>query len=173
MVDIQTVSIAIASTGVFAAAIYYIFQIRHQDRMRHLDLFMRLYSTWGGRDMLNAHRRFMVIKVENYDSFVKKHGPITERSQIYADIDRIGWFFNLMGFLVKEKIVHTKLVDELLGYWVIKNWETIKPLVDGWRKQYNIPESYHWFEYLYNEMRKRKQQQTQESLRARYAERVE
>jgi hypothetical protein len=45
MVDVQTISIAIASAGVFAAAIYYIFQIRHQDKMRHLDLFMRLYST--------------------------------------------------------------------------------------------------------------------------------
>jgi len=154
MVDVQTVSIAMASVGVFAAAIYYIFQIRHQNRMRHLDLFMRLYSTWGSADMLNAHRRFMVIKVENYDSFIKDHGPVTEPSQIYSDIDRVGWFFNLMGFLVKEKIVHIELVDELLGYWVIKNWETIKPLVDGWRKQYDIPESYHWFEYLYNEMKK-------------------
>jgi hypothetical protein len=158
MVDIQTVSIAIASAGVFAAAIYYIFQIRHQDKMRHLDLFMRIYSSWGSEDMLNAHRRFMLLKVENYDSFVKEHGQVTEISQIYNDIDRIGWFFNLMGFLVKDKIVHIKLVDELLGYWVIKNWETLKPLVYGWRKQYNIPESYQWFEYLYNEMKKREQQ---------------
>jgi hypothetical protein len=30
MIDIQTVSIAIASASVFVAAIYYIFQIRHQ-----------------------------------------------------------------------------------------------------------------------------------------------
>jgi len=154
MVDIQTVSVMLASASVVAGVIYYALQIRHQDKMRHLDLFMRLYSTWGSRDMLNAHRRFMVLKVENYDSFVKEHGPVTEPSQINNDIDRIGWFFNLMGFLVKEKIIHIRLVDELLGYWVIKNWETIKPLVDGWRKQYNIPESYRWFEYLYNEMKK-------------------
>jgi len=120
MVDISTVSIAIASAGVFAAAIYYIFQIRHQDRMRHLDLFMRLYSIWGSEDINKAHRRFLVLKVEDYDGFVKKYGPIasleTEPSQIITDIDRIGWFFNLMGFLVREKIVHIKLVDELLGY---------------------------------------------------------
>jgi len=155
MFDVQTVSIAIASVGVFAAAIYYIFQIRHQEKMRHLDLFMRLYSTWGSKDMLDAHRRFVVIEVKDYDSFVKKHGPMTKSSQIHTDIDQIGWFFNLMGFLVKEKIVQIKLVDELLGYWVIKNWESIEPLVYGWRKQYNIPESYQWFEYLYNEMQKR------------------
>jgi len=72
---------------------------------------------------------------------------------------RINMMSDLMRFLVKEKIVHIKLVDELLGHWVIKNWETIKPLVYGWRKQYDIPESYHWFEYLYNEMKKREQQQ--------------
>ena len=157
MVDIQTVSIAIASASVVTGVIYYALQIRHQDKMRHLDLFMRFYSTWGSPDMLNAHKRFMVIKVESYDSFVKEHGPVVEPSQINTDIDRIGWFFNLVGFLVKEKIVSIKLVDELLGYWVIKNWETIKPLVSGWRKQYNIPESYSWFEYIYNEMKKRKQ----------------
>jgi len=157
MADIQTVSIAIASVGVFAATIYYIFQIRNQNRMRHLDLFMRIYSIWGSADMLDAHRRLMVIKVDNYDSFVKNYGPVTETKQIYSDIDRVGWFFNLMGFLVKENIVNVELVDELVGYWVIKNWETFKPLVDGWRKQYNIPESYYWFEYLYNELKKRGQ----------------
>ena len=163
MVDIQTVSIAIATTSVAIGVVYYVLQIRHQDRMRHLDLFMRLYQTWGSEDINKAHRRFLAIEVEDYDGFVKKYGPIasveTEPSQIYTDIDRIGWFFNLMGFLVKEKIVHIKLVDELLGYWVIKNWETIQPLVYGWRKQYNIPESYCWFEYLYNEMKKREQRQ--------------
>jgi len=159
LVDVQTISIAIASAGILVAAIYYVLQLRHQDRMRHLDLFMRLYSIWGSEDINKAHRRFLAIKVEDYDSFVKKYGPVaseeTEPSQIMTDIDRIGWFFNVMGFLVKEKLVQIKLVDDLLGYWVIKAWETIKPLVYGWRKQYNIPESYHWFEYLYNEMKKR------------------
>jgi hypothetical protein len=159
MVDIQTVSIAVASASVVAGIVYYAFQIRHQEKTRHLDLFMRIYSTWGSEDMLNAHRRFMALKVENYDSFVKEHGQVTEPSQINTDIDRIGWFFNLVGFLVKEKIVSIKLVDELLGSWVTKNWETIKPLVYGWRKQYNIPESYQWFEFLYNEMKKREQLQ--------------
>jgi hypothetical protein len=50
------------------------------------------------------------------------------------------------------------MVDELVGYWAIKNWETIKPLVYGWRKEYGIPESYKWFEYLYNELKKRERQ---------------
>jgi hypothetical protein len=162
MVDLQTISIAVASASVVVGVVYYALQIRHQDRMRHLDLFMRLYSIWGSEDMLDAHRRFLALKVEGWDDFVDKYGPIApiekKPSQIVTDVDRIGWFFNLMGFLVKEKIVHVRLVDELLGYWVIRNWETLKPLVYGWRKQYNIPKSYLWFEYLYSEMQKREQQ---------------
>ena len=163
MVDVQTISIAVASASVVAGVVYYALQIRHQNTMRHLDLFMRFYSTWGSEDMLNAHRRFMVLKVESYDSFVKEHGSVTEPSPINTDIDLVGWFFNLVGFLVKEKIVQIKQIDELLGYWVIKDWETIKPLVSGWRKQYDIPESYRWFEYLYNEMKKREQKLQQPS----------
>jgi hypothetical protein len=162
MVDIQTVSIAIATTSVVIGVVYYVLQLRHQDRVRHLDLFMRLYSTWGSEDFNKAHRRFLALKVEDYDGFVKKYGPVAseeaEPSQIWTDIDRIGWFFNMMGFLVKEKIVNIKLVDELLGYWVIRAWETVcKPIIYGARKQYNIPESYQWFEYLYNETKKREQ----------------
>jgi hypothetical protein len=157
MVDVTEISAVVAAVGVVVGVVYYVLEIRHQDKMKHLDLFMSLYSVWGSRDVLDAHRRFMTIKIEDYDSFVKEHGPVTDSLQIYTDIDQIGWFFNLMGFLVKEKIVQVKLIDELLGYWVIRNWEAIKPLAYGWRKQYNIPESYHWFEYLYEEMKKRKQ----------------
>jgi hypothetical protein len=30
----------------------------------------------------------------------------------------------------------------------------MRPLIYGWRKEYNMSESFSWFEYLYNEMRK-------------------
>jgi hypothetical protein len=162
MVDVTEVSAVVAAAGVIIGVVYYALEIRHQDKMKHLDLFMSLYSIWGSEDMNKAHRRFLAIKVEDYDSFVKKYGSVaseeSEPSQIWTDIDRIGWFFNLMGFLVEERIVNIKIVDKLLGYWVIKAWENVcEPLIYGARKQYNIPESYQWFEYLYNEMKKREQ----------------
>jgi hypothetical protein len=33
----------------------------------------------------------------------------------------------------------------------------LKPIVEGERKDYNQPRSLEWFEYLYNEMKKREQ----------------
>jgi hypothetical protein len=50
MVDIQTISIAIASAGVLLAAIYYVLQIKHQTRLRQTDMVMRLYTTFGSTE---------------------------------------------------------------------------------------------------------------------------
>jgi len=160
MLDIPSISAIVVAVGVITGVVFTMLQLRDLARTRHSDLFMCLYSMWGSEDINKAHRRLLAVEVKDYESFVKKYGPMaseeSETSQIYNDIDRVGWFFNMLGFLVKENLVHIKLVDDILGYWVIKAWELIKPLVYGWRKQYNIPESYQWFEYLYNEVRKRR-----------------
>jgi len=159
MVDIQTISIAIASAGVFLAAIYYIFQIRHQNRMRQTDLLMRMYLTLGSEDMKKARLRFLALKIKDYDDFVKKYGPVfsAEPSQVWEDIDRIGWFFDAVGLLVHRKLVDIGLVDDFFGYGIMLAWERLKPLAYGWREQYNMPKSFEWFEYVYNEMKKREQ----------------
>jgi len=158
---LQTVSIAIASASVVAGIVYYAFQLRHQSKTRQMGLLMNLYLTWGSEDMKRATGRFLAIEVKDYDDFVEKHGPMVtlepERSQIWNDIDRIGWFFNGIGFLVNGRFIDIKSVDDLIGYGIVEAWEKMKLLVYGWRKQYNLPKSFSWFEYLANEMKKREQ----------------
>jgi hypothetical protein len=74
MVDIQTVSIAIASAGVFVAVIYYMLQLRHQSKVRQTDLILRLYSTFGDDDHQRAGKKVLWIDYKDYDDFVKKYG---------------------------------------------------------------------------------------------------
>jgi hypothetical protein len=47
VVDIQTVSIAVASASVTVAAIYYVWQIRHQTKIRKTDAFWRVYQSFN------------------------------------------------------------------------------------------------------------------------------
>ena len=61
MVDISTVSIVVASAGVFAAAIYYILQIRHQTKLRQTEMVMRLYATFGSAEFQNAYQKTMLL----------------------------------------------------------------------------------------------------------------
>ncbi len=75
MVDIQTISIAIASTGVVAGIIYYAFQVRHQTKLRQTDIIMRLHSQACSKEFVEAYQKISNIQFNNYD-FVEKHGPL-------------------------------------------------------------------------------------------------
>ena len=152
MVDIQTVSIAVASAGVFAAAIYYILQIRHQTRMRQTDVLMRLYQDWGREDLQKACRTVVELEFEDYDGYVKKYGT---SGPVVADWFRVAWFFNGIGVLLQGKLADIELVYKLFGYMVISLWEKLKPVIEGMKRQSDEPRSLEWFEYLYNEMKKR------------------
>ena len=155
MVDIQTISIAVASAGVFAAAIYYIFQIRHQTKMRQTDVLMRLYSDWGREDLQKACGTVVGLEFKDHDDYVKKYGT---SGPVVADWFRVAWFFNGIGVLLQSKLADTELVDKLFGYMVISLWEKLKPVIEGMKRQSDEPRSLEWFEYLYNEMKKRQQQ---------------
>jgi hypothetical protein len=54
VVDIQTVSIMLASASVVAGIVYYAFQLRHQSKIRQTDLIMRLCSTWASKELSDA-----------------------------------------------------------------------------------------------------------------------
>jgi len=155
MVDVQTVSIAIASASVVAGIVYYAFQIRHQTRMRQMDLLMRLYLAWDSEDMKKALQDVFALQFKDYDDFIKRYGLA---SQAYVAFDRVAWFMNGVGFLVHEGFVNIKMVLGLFHAqgWIMM-WEKLKPIAEGVRKTFGFPESYAWFEYLYDEVKKREQ----------------
>jgi hypothetical protein len=157
--DIPSISAIVAAVGVIIGVVFTVLQLKDLAKTRRTDLFIKVYSIWGSARFSKAARRFVAAEVKDYADFVKKQGPQTsietEPSQIWLDIDLIGWFFNEIGFLVNERLVSAESVYRLLGYWIILSWEKMQPLVYGWRSQYNMPESFSWYEYLYNEMKKR------------------
>ena len=148
-VDIQTVSIAIASAGVFAAAVYYIFQIRHQTKIRQTDLIMRLYSSYGSREFQEAFWKIMSGEYKDFDDYGKQYG--------WADTVEVGTFFEGIGVLLKRRLADIQVIDDLFTTPIKLSWEKMKPYVYDSRKRWNSPAAYEWFEYLYNEMKRREQ----------------
>ena len=165
MVDIQTISIAIASAGVFLAAIYYVLQIRHQTKARqdivkarHADLLMRLYSTYGSKEFQEALWKVMELDFQDYNGYLKKYGSTALVTPVNRAIWTVSWFFNGMGLLLHSRLVDIDQVDDLFGYGVIWMWEIVKPVIlEGYRPQSKMQKSMQWFEYLYNEVKKREQ----------------
>jgi len=167
MVDIlllQTISIVIASAGVFVAAVYYILQIRHQARVRQTDLVMKLYSEYGSKEFLEAYSKFFSLEFKDYNDFRDKY-PKTAFMQTPAWIETPFWvgyhlvctFYERVGNLLHRKLINIELVADLMSSYIKNDWEKVKPIVEGMRKEDN-ERYYEWFEYLYNEMKKRRQQ---------------
>jgi hypothetical protein len=153
MVDIlllQTVSIAIASAGILVAAIYYILQLRHQNRMRQTDLVMRLYSTFGSKEFQDAWTRIESSKFKNYDEYIKKCGS--------GDYVQCATFFEGIGVLLQKKLIDINLVDALFSEPLKHMYERMKPMIEGNREQFHTQRVFEYFEYLYNELKKREQQ---------------
>jgi hypothetical protein len=159
---LQTISVAIASAGVFAAAVYYIIQIRHQTKQRQTDMVMRIYATWESIEFQKAYLKTMDLEYEDYADFVKKYrGDFDVR----AALTSVGQFFEGLGVLVKRELISMDLVDDLISSNILQAWEKIGVIAEGARKKWGRPQQYEWFEYLYNEMKKREQKLQQEGVR--------
>lgn len=161
MVDIlllQTVSIAIASAGVFVAAIYYILQIRHQAKTRQTETIITLnpWSRMTGEELREAIDKVGTIKYENVDDYIAKYGEKPEDKMLI----RLADYFEGIGILLHRKLVDVNATYDLWGPVIIELWEKVKPVIEEMRKRFNEPTYYTFYEYLYKEMKKRQQERT-------------
>ena len=154
MVDIQTVSIVIASASVVAGIIYYSFQVRHQSKVRQTDLTMRMYTSWVSEEMTKPWLKVWNLEFTDYDDFKKKYGTYLSDNPENATLLSVLNSFTIMGMLLQKKLVDLELMSHLP---VSMTWNKVKPIVEGVRKESNDPSWYPEFEYLYNEMKKREQ----------------
>jgi hypothetical protein len=157
MVDISTVSIVVASASVVAGVVYYALQLRHQIKQRQTDLVMRLYATFSSTEFQDAWAKvrerasdFESIDVIDVYEFDKKVG-LREFNQVCV-------FYEGIGILLQRKLVDTRMIEDLFGGAVARAWEKVKTGVIKARQQLNDPTIYYYFEYLYNEMKKREQE---------------
>jgi len=161
MVDIlllQTISIVIASAGVFVAAIYYIFQLRHQSKMRQTDFITRLYSTYGSKEFHDIMMDLHSLQFSDFEDFEKKYGPWFSKGPAQTAVFVVATYLSEWGILLHRKIVDIDFLYDIFGSTAIKlHWEKVKPVVLGIRERFHNQGVFGWFEYLYNEMKKREQ----------------
>ncbi|HVP40531.1 MAG TPA: DUF4760 domain-containing protein [Candidatus Krumholzibacteriaceae bacterium] len=155
MVDITAISIMIASTGVLAGVIYYILEIRHQSRLRQTESLFRL-SPWfnmNAREMQEAITQTCSIEYKNYDDYLKKYAEKPEHTAMKI----LGNYFEGIGILVNRKLVDADIVHDFWGDIIESTWEQIKPLIADMRKDSGDPNMFKFWEYLYNQMKKKEQ----------------
>jgi hypothetical protein len=157
MVDASTVSIVIASAGVLAGVIYYILEIRHQSRLRQTESVIRLspFFNMNAREMQEAITQVCSIEYENYDDYLERYSGKPENTMLKM----LGNYFEGIGILVSKKLVEADIVYNFWGDIIQSSWEKIMPLVADMRRDSDDLNMFVFWEYLYNEMKKREQRQ--------------
>ena len=156
MVGITEISAILAAAGVLVGVVYYILTLRHQNRMRQTDLVMRLYSTFGSRDFQEAWVETLQMEFKDYKDYLEKYGAASKKPA-FVSVNIVGDFFEGLGIMLRRNLIDIALVDDLFSTDIVVTWHKMKPLAEGWRKHFNRPQMSEWFEYLYNEMKKREQ----------------
>ena len=154
-IDVSTISILVASVGVLAGVIYYVLEIRHQSRLRQTESVIKLspYFTMTAREVQEAITQVCSIEYENYEDYIEKYSDKPEHTTLKV----LGNYFEGIGILVYRKLVDPDIVYDFWGDIVQSSWEHMKPLIEGTRKNSGEPRMFEYWEYLYEQMQKRKQ----------------
>ncbi|UCD96692.1 MAG: hypothetical protein JSV35_01165, partial [Candidatus Bathyarchaeota archaeon] len=146
MLDLPSISAIIAAFGVIIGIGFAILQLRNLVRTRQTDLVIRLYSHFGSKEFLEARKTVLDLKFEDYNNYVKKYGGFGR----FEAVSEVCMFFEGIGVLLQRKLIDISLIDDLFSPISIKViWEKMKPVVEGWRDEFNEPETLQWFENLY------------------------
>lgn len=170
MVGIQELSIAIASASVVAGVIYYIFQIRHQTRIRKTEMLMRLYASGTNNEFMDAFWKIMSIDVKDYQDYVKQYGKSSETDHpMNRAFFTTTTFYEMIGVLLLRKLIDLVTVYDVWGSSnPIMLFEKIKPIVLVLRRELNEPAMFLGFEYLCAEL-KRKEPRLKKTLNEAFA----
>jgi hypothetical protein len=155
--DITEISAIVAAAGLLAGVVYYILDMTHQSRVRQTDLIMRLHSQVVSKEFMDAYQKVQNLKFNDYDDFEKKYGPLNAEGPEQTAIMMCAMFMEGIGVLVHRKLADIEVIRELFP--VKAGWRQLEPILIGNRKKSGNSESWQWFEYLYNEIKKREQRQ--------------
>lgn len=165
--DVQTISVVVAASGLLIAAINQIYTSRqaNEQRERELEtrqaqLFMDIYNRWNTRDIQMAYgnSRFLIQPqihtFEEYDNIV-----LGERAkgnlEPWFSVQILITYFEGLGMLVKQGLINIDNVEDLFAGRIIWFWEAFGPICEIRRKQLGDPKMYDSIEYLYHEMKHR------------------
>ena len=148
------ISAIVAAAGVIIGVVYYILDMRQQTKTSQTDLAWKLSQTMYADDYREAILKVLNLDFKDYEGFVKKYGPYLSDSPTMKALAKINILYDSLGGLIRKKLIDPKLVYGVFGPAILRNWEKVKPIIEGYRKASNQPTYFDDFEFLYNELKK-------------------
>ena len=154
MVELGTVLNFIQAVGIIVGVIYYILNIRVQNKTRNGQLLMQTYGRIDAPGRAKSLVAVLALKSEGYDDFMKKYGP-ESGSGAWDDFGNVHVFFEGLGAMVRMGYIGIEDVAALIGGGIVKYYSVLEPMKEGMKKLF-YPRWCAETEYLYGEIMKDK-----------------
>jgi hypothetical protein len=161
MVDIallQSVSYIAGSVGVFIAAIFYVLNLRINQRnmkqtleTRQFQLLMQLSEFITTKEGMKNYLEFISMEWKDYDDFEKKYGSDANPDSYALRESMAGWF-NKAGILLRHGMIDKELLYDFLGIGAIGLWNKYGEIIRTQREIWDMPQVWRDWDYLYDEM---------------------
>lgn len=160
MLDIASISAIIAVISVLVGVVFAIFQMRDAANNRKTGLIIQLNPSLqvGQKEMFKAQAKVWALEFKDFKEFVEKYGRISEDNPTSEAIGTYASYYEGIGFLLNRKLISRDVIGYLVGGadGIRQVWERLKPIIEGMRIEYKLPNIYRWFEYLFTELHKEK-----------------
>lgn len=147
---IQRVLAIAAPAAVTIGVIIALLQLRNQNRLRQLEIVMRLYSTFGQETFTRHDNRAASWDYASYEESRERGSP-EDAPALFV----VGVFFENMGLLLKRRSPPIELLDDLLSSPILESWPKIRPTAIGLRQEQGLPAWFEWHEFLHEAMAQR------------------
>jgi hypothetical protein len=101
--------------------------------------------------MQEAVSRVCSIEYKDYDDYMEKYADKPEHTMLKM----LGNYFEGIGILLNRKLVDAEIVHDFWGDIIKSTWEKVRPMISDWRKDSGDVNTFKFWEYLYNQMKKR------------------
>ena len=160
--EIQATYYMVAATGVLAASLYYIYNVRTSQRnarttleTRQTQLFMQLFAQYNNKDFMQDYAKVSYdVEYKSLEDWTKKYDYKVDR-ETWASWARVGRFFDGVGILVRRGLIDVDLVIDELRELILFSWDKMRPWVHEVRAEMKSPHTWENFEYLAGEARRR------------------
>jgi len=145
VLGVTEISAIVAAGGVLIGVAYYILDMRNQARIRQMDLTMRLYEGLLTQGIIRYLYKMKTLDDKEYSDYINKEDG-------WSELMTISTYHEEVGFLLHKKLLPINMAKELFAESTKRIWEKN----ELWLKKAHSDKAF-WFEYLYNEMKKREQ----------------
>ena len=152
MLDLAVIRDIVAIASFIVALGYYIINIRNQRETRQAQLFMNIYNqSFNNQKYQDAQK---IMMTWNWSSFTELMNTFFDSDKASENMEAL-WtltgFYEGVGVLVREDLLHIRYVANLMTYWVTSFYEKFDPYIDELRAE-TYPRILSETEFLYRKL---------------------